>query len=647
MKWVTRCLCALLFQLSSFLAIAQVDHPYHVNGNALQETCNCYTLTPDLLFQSGSMWNINKISLSEAFDFKFNIYLGCADGDGADGIAFVLQPISTSIGTAGGGMGYEGVNPSIGVLVDTWQNYEDNDPVYDHIAIHKNGLIDHSPLTDVAQPVTALAAGENIEDCQWHTLRISWDPVTKLIRTQVDGVDRVQATIDMVADIFGGNPMVFWGFTAATGGSKNVQKICTSLNPGFSLPADQTSCFPEAITFIDSSSSFGTIDKWFWDFGDGTTFNESAPAPHIFPAPGIYDVKLAILGNNGCVSDTFVKRIVLGSEPLVQYSYPSPVCEGTPVSFLDASYVEFGTINKWNWNIAGIDYTEQNPPPLDLTGENNISLTVATREGCVSETASGVINSYPEPAVDFQALDVCFGQPVVLTGVNLNPSVGISRWSWTMGNGTGRVSLNPQQNYIYPENGVYTVKLTAYSDDGCAAAEISKPLKVYRTNAYAGNDTIFAIGQPIQLNANGGDIYKWTPATGLSADNIPNPVVTLEHDAQFVLTASSAIGCATMDTIRFKVFKGPELYVPSAFSPNNDGSNDLFKFIAVGMKSVDLFQVYNRYGQVIYSSTEIMKGWDGKLNGVNQPSGTYVWMIKGTDLTGTLHLQKGTVTLVR
>ena len=99
--------------------------------------------------------------------------------------------------------------------------------------------------------------------------------------------------------------------------------------------------------------------------------------------------------------------------------------------------------------------------------------------------------------------------------------------------------------------------------------------------------------------------------------------------------------------MKFKVFKGPELYVPSAFSPNNDGKNDVFRFIAVGMKSVDLFQVYNRYGQLVYSSTEIMKGWDGRMNGVVQPSGTYVWMIKGTDLTGVVHQKKGTITLVR
>jgi gliding motility-associated-like protein len=647
MKWINKWVIAILIQLSSLPALAQVDHPYHVNGSAFQETCNCYTLTPDQLWQSGSMWNINKISLNESFDFKFNIYLGCADGDGADGVAFVLQPISTSIGAQGGGLGYDGVTPSIGVLVDTWQNYEDNDPVYDHIAIHKNGIIDHSPLTDVALPMPALESGSNIEDCQWHTLRISWDPSTKQIKTQIDGVDRVQATVDMVSDIFSSNPMVFWGFTAATGGAKNLQRVCTSLNPGFSLPSTQSTCFPETITFIDSSTSFGTIEKWFWDFGDGTTFNESSPPPRVFPAPGNYDVKLSILGNNECISDTFVRRIVMGSEPFVKFSYPTPVCEGTPVVFVDSSYVEYGTIGKWNWNIAGNNYEQQQPPPLTLIGDNNIALSVETIEGCVSQTASGMISSHPVPAADFQLSDICIKQPAVLEGVNTKPSVAIGRWAWDLGNGSQRMTVDPRLSYTYPGGGEFNVQLTAYADNGCPAATVSKPLKVYETDAYAGNDTVFAIGQAVQLHASGGEFYKWTPSSGLSADNIADPVVTLYNDGEFVLTASAVIGCATTDTVRFKVYKGPELYVPSAFSPNNDGRNDQFKFIAVGMKSVDLFQIYNRYGQLIYSSTEIMKGWDGKMNGMNQPSGTYVWLIKGTDVTGAIHFKKGTVTLMR
>lgn len=633
--------------LLTFLVRAQVDNPYHLNGNAFQESCNCYTLTRDEFFQTGSLWNINKISLNEPFDFKFNLFLGCADADGADGIAFVLQPISTSIGSTGGGIGFEGVSPSIGILVDTWQNFEDNDPVADHIAIHKNGIIDHSPLTDVAQPMGALASGLNIEDCQWHTLRITWDPVTKLLATQIDGADRVSATIDMVADIFGGIPEVFWGFTSATGGSKNVQKVCTSLNPGFTLPTGQSTCFPQTLTFSDSSTSFGTIEKWYWDFGDGTTSDVSNPPPHTYAQPGVYDVKLSILGNDGCKSEDFVKRIVMGTKPVVDFRYENPVCEETPVNFVDSSYVQYGTINRWHWTIDGTSYPDAKPPPITFTGTSSVSLYVETQEGCVSEVVSNEIFTYPKPAADFQLSEICFGQPAVFTGTNTKPAVGITSWQWEFGDGTRQTSQVQQVLHTFADGGDYNVQFKAFSADGCASAPVTKVQKVYKTDAFAGNDTIVATGQTIQLNGKGGVVYRWTPSVGLSADDIPNPMATLQRDIQYILTASAPIGCATMDTIKFKVYDGPALYVPSAFSPNNDGKNDELKFIAVGMKSVDLFQVYNRYGQLIYSSNDMRRGWDGRAFGVSQPVGTYVWMIKGTDPGGVPHFKKGTVTLVR
>jgi gliding motility-associated-like protein len=627
-------------------ADAQVDNPYHLNGNASQESCNCYTLTPDILWQGGSVWNINKISLNESFDFKFNVFLGCNDA-GADGIAFVLQPLSTSIGTNGGGMGYENVSPSVGVLLDTWQNFENNDPAADHIAIHKNGDMNHGPGKNLADPVPALVSGGNIEDCNWHTLRIIWNAATMLLSAEVDGVPRVQATIDMVKDIFYNDPMVFWGFTGATGGASNKQRVCTSLNPGFYFPPGQTTCFPEQVNFIDSSHSFGTIEKWFWNFGDGTTDNSPDPPPHVFPAPGNYDVTLSILGNNGCISDTFKKQVVMGSEPIVRFTYRSPVCDGTPVNFLDSSYVEYGTINNWLWNIGGQTYTSEQPPSMQLSGETQVQLKVETLEGCVSPVTSGMVTSYPVPSVDFQLSDICISQPEIFKAINTNLSAQVSQWYWNFGNGMGRMSISPRQEYVYPKKGNYDVQLTGLTKEGCASAPVMKTLNVYETKAFAGNDTVIAVNQPVMLNGSGGEIYKWTPSSGLSADNIANPIATLNHDAEFVLSASTAAGCSTTDTVKFKVFKGPSFYVPSAFSPNNDGMNDKFKFYAVGMKSIDLFQVYNRYGQVIYSSPDISGGWDGKLHGSDQPSGTYIWMIKGVDLTGIPHFKKGTVTLLR
>ena len=87
------------------LLIKQSEAQYTVNGNATKDNCNCYTLTNTAAFQSGSVWNNNKIDLTQSFNFTFDVFLGCSDA-GADGIAFVLQPISTSVGTSGSGMGF-------------------------------------------------------------------------------------------------------------------------------------------------------------------------------------------------------------------------------------------------------------------------------------------------------------------------------------------------------------------------------------------------------------------------------------------------------------------------------------------------------------------------------------------------------------
>jgi len=275
-----------LLLLCPALSLAQVDNPYHINGNASQDNCNCYTLTPDRLWQSGTVWNIYKIDLTQPIDFKFSINLGSTDDQGADGIAFVLQPISTSLGSLGGGLGFAGITPSIGVTLDTWQNTDVNDPTYDHISIQANGDLNHNSPNNLAGPVTILSGRDNAEDGQWHLLSIQWDPATKLLAAQVDGVPRVSVTKDLVKDIFNNDPLVFWGFTASTGGARNLQRFCTALNPGIKDMTGQETCFGKPILYRDSSSSFSRIVKWFWDFGDGTTDTVQQPPPHNYAAPG-------------------------------------------------------------------------------------------------------------------------------------------------------------------------------------------------------------------------------------------------------------------------------------------------------------------------------------------------------------------------
>src|SRR5450432_552554 len=106
----------LLFCIMQILLPTLSYAQYITNGNAKQESCNCYLLTPALQLQKGSVWQRKKIDLKNSFDFSFKVYLGCQDDDGADGIVFILQTDSNSIGPSGQGLGFQGIIPSIEFL---------------------------------------------------------------------------------------------------------------------------------------------------------------------------------------------------------------------------------------------------------------------------------------------------------------------------------------------------------------------------------------------------------------------------------------------------------------------------------------------------------------------------------------------------
>jgi hypothetical protein len=290
-------------QFSLFLVLVIVcatikAQQYTVNGNAVQNNCHCYTLTQAQNNQSGSVWNNFKIDLTQSFDFTFDVQLGCVDVNGADGIAFILQPISTAVGTGGGGMGFAGVTPSVGVTLDTYQNSSpDNDPAYDHIAIQTNGVGNHAiTANNLAGPVPISSISNNVEDCNWHQLRVKWDAASKAYEAYFDGVLRVAIVKDFVADIFGGNPLVFWGFTGATGGLNNLQQFCTTLKPGIRSLASQNRCINEPITFFDSTQSFAPIIKRYWDFGDGSPIDSVNLNPvHVYTTAGDFTVTLTVI----------------------------------------------------------------------------------------------------------------------------------------------------------------------------------------------------------------------------------------------------------------------------------------------------------------------------------------------------------------
>ena len=251
---ITRLLFSFLFLQSTIVFYSQ-NASYVVNGDASSANitgpdgtvdCNCFQLTPDQNAQVGSVWNENRINLRQDFRLEFDVYLGTRDGGGADGIAFGLQPINTSIGNSGGGLGMEGVSPSVGVYLDTYRNGNNGDPNADHISINLNGNLTHTNSNNVAGPNNL----PNIEDGNWRRLIVDWDAsATRLNVFFVNTTTpELTYTSNIVSNVFSGDSLVFWGFTGSTGGSRNLQKFCTVSD----LEAPEITSCPSNITLQNS-----------------------------------------------------------------------------------------------------------------------------------------------------------------------------------------------------------------------------------------------------------------------------------------------------------------------------------------------------------------------------------------------------------
>ena len=254
--------------------------------------------------------------------------------------------------------------------------------------------------------------------------------------------------------------------------------------------------------------------------------------------------------------------------------------------------------------------------------------------------------TFTQPGFDFVVRCDSGYTRFVNTSVIL-PDTSIKHYNWDFGDGNTSTQQDPVHRYAAA--GAYQVKLKITTGIPCIADSITQTLELKQLNIQAPPNQSVDAGQPVQLYVTGGgSLFLWSPPKWLSNAAIANPVARPMDTITYKITATDNNGCKAIDSVTIFVkneVKG--INVPTAFTPNNDGLNDIIRPLLGSQYTLKEFSIFNRWGQKIYSTSEPGEGWNGKLKEQLQDTGVYAWILKVTDEQNKTIIKKGTVMLIR
>jgi gliding motility-associated-like protein len=404
---------------------------------------------------------------------------------------------------------------------------------------------------------------------------------------------------------------------------------------GYSSPT----CINGAITFTDSSvANYSNITQWKWNFGDGTSaiYNNKNPFGRSYNATNSYNVALQVKTDSGCQSTVSTKTIIVHPLPTVDFSLPNICLPSGKGQFNDLTTISDGTQSSftYSWNfgdpIDATASTQKNPiHKYSTSGPFAVQLKVTSVDGCVDSAKKQLVNVYPQPKADFivSPTDTCLGATFYFTDKSNGVTGSITNWSWDFGDGTKSILQNPSRKYVRAQ--AFNVSLFITNQQGCVS---DTAIKTVTVNSYpvvnAGPDLFVLEGGNTTINATAAGTsltYRWTPATYLNYDTILKPLCTPLDDITYRLTVTGRGGCTNYDDVFVKLLKAP--VIPNAFSPNGDGINDVWNIKYLETYPDCIVEVFNRYGQPVFSSKGYSKPWDGTINGSPLSEGVYYYVI--------------------
>jgi gliding motility-associated-like protein len=403
--------------------------------------------------------------------------------------------------------------------------------------------------------------------------------------------------------------------------------------------------------------------SYSWNFDDA---NANAGNPntslakdgqHKYSSVNTFNVKLAATSKDGCMADTTKAFVVNGIKPVAKFSVISsnPICSNNEFIIKNESEVDFGSIIRteiyWDNTQPSPAVDEEpvknriykNKYPAIANTDKNYTLRYIVYSGitCMSEITKTVLVK-ASPVLKFdQPAAICENtDPIKIEGVT--EITGIAGKGIFTGRG---ISSEGVFSPRVAKAGNHILWYTFAADNGCRDSLKNNISVLPSPYINAGPDKVAAEGTKVTLNgyASGSAAkYRWSPPDFMDDRTILTPKVSPLYDIVYKLNAVSEKGCTAVDSVSIKIIS--KIFVPTAFTPDNNGKNDVWNIPDINAYEDCIVQVFNRWGQCVFSSKGYQTPWNGNYKGIPLDTGVYVWLI---DLKNGKKIMKGTVTIIR
>lgn len=456
----------------------------------------------------------------------------------------------------------------------------------------------------------------------------TWSPANTLSNPNVSNpIATITATTTY-------NVTVSSGIGCSATGSVNI----TATDPlPISAGNDVLKCIEDTVTL---TASGGTTYTWSPNVAISDI---NIASPQVFPTTDIL-YTVSSIDINGCPTADSVLVSIIQVQP-VNAGLDQSICLEGSVSIGGNPTADNSAVVTWTsttTDVNNLSSTTTQNPVFNAAGLPAGSYTfqvVATQQGCDAGSDEVTIFVNPNPEANIAGLNSLYcleGSGSTLTGI---PPGGTFSGLGISGN-----SFNPASAGL---NNFIEIAYAVTDANGCYDDTI-QITQVVNYTIDAGEDKTIAVFESIELTpSSGAVVYQWSPQESLSCADCMNPVASPTITTTYNLIAIDENGCVATDNVTVNVFVDTLLWVPNAFSPNGDGENDVFRIYGKSIKSIE-FQVFNRWGELIFYTTDPNEGWDGTYKGEKMNPGVYVFVVKATFINDLeSRREKGSFILVR